>query len=236
MSAKSKIILHMGVTLVVGIAIGVLLNRAVIQKRIRDVMERRAAGLFLPVRDILASATPEQEPKLREAFEKHRKSLAEIHDRFSREIQTALDDLKNEVDPLLTPEQKKRLETKLPGPPPFSRWRRGGFPPGGPPFPGGIAIEVLRDRLKLSDEQAARIKDILDRFKEEAASRFKEKREREPGREPGQGPVPFFETEISKMQAEIEGLLTEEQKALFRRIREERRKPQLEEELPFFPE
>jgi len=236
MSAKSKIILHMGVTLIIGIAIGAMLNRAIVQKHIRDIMERRAAGMFLPVREILASATPEQEPKLREAFEKHRKALAEIHDRFSREIQAAMDDLKKEVDPLLTAEQKKRFETKLPGPPPFSRWRRGGFPPGGPPFPGGIAIEVLRDRLKLSDEQAARIKDILGRFKEEAASRFKEKRDREPGREPGQGPAPFFETGISKMEAEIEGLLTEEQKALFRRIREERRKPPLEQEPPFFPE
>jgi uncharacterized membrane protein YfcA len=63
MNAKAKIVLHMGVTLIIGIAIGAMLNRAIVQKHIRGIMERRAAGMFLPVRDILASATPEQEPK-----------------------------------------------------------------------------------------------------------------------------------------------------------------------------
>jgi len=227
MNAKAKIVLHMGVTLIIGIAIGAMLNRAIVQKHIRGIMERRAAGMFLPVRDILASATPEQEPKLREAFEKHRKALAETHDRFSREIQAALDNLKKEVEPLLTPEQKKRFETRLPGPPPFLRRGRGGFPMGGPPFPGGFGIEWFKDQLKLSDDQLAKIKDIFGRYRRPFGPR--------PEGGPGQEPA-YVESDFSKMEAEIEGLLTEEQKALFRRIREERRKPPLVQEPPFFPE
>lgn len=243
MNAKSKIILHMGVTLIVGIGIGAFLNRAIVQKRIRDVMERRAAGMFLPVRDILASATPEQEPKLRDALEKHRKSLADIHDKFGLEIQAAMEELKKDIDPLLSAEQKKRLETMLPGRPPFARWRNGPNFMGGPGgMPGGFRIGMLKEKLKLNDEQAARLEEIFARFRKQAPARFKEEMGREPGPQPGQepgpgqglgqGPSPFMGIDVSKMDAEIESVLTEEQKALFRKMREERPKRLFENQPP----
>jgi Spy/CpxP family protein refolding chaperone len=228
MNAKAKIILHMGVTLIIGIVIGAMLNRAIVQKHIRDIMEMRAAGRFVPgIQGLLNSATSEQAPKIKEAFEKHRKSLAEIHERFGREIRTAMDDLKKEMEPLLTPEQKKRFETMLPGPPRFLRGGREGFPMGGPPFPGGFGIEWFKDRLKLSDDQLAKIKDIFSRYRKPVGPR--------PGGEPGREPA-YLESDLSKMEAEVEGVLTEEQKVIFRQMREERRRPPFGEDPPPLPE
>lgn len=242
MNTKAKIILHMGVTLLVGIAIGALLNRAVVQKRMRDVMERRAAGMFLPVERLLAQATPEQAPKLREALDKHGKSLAEIHDEFGRKIQAAMDDLKKEVDPILTAEQKQRLDRMLPGRPPFARGRRGVWPPNGPPAslgfrpaaePIGFRVEVLKERLSLSDEQAAKIQAVLTRHRETSIRRPPEGQGPASGPMLGQWPRPFPPgVDLAKVEAEIEGVLTEDQKAIFRKLRKERPAPQPDDQPP----
>jgi Spy/CpxP family protein refolding chaperone len=228
MTAKVKIILYMGATLVVGIAIGAMLHRTIAVRRIRNIMEMRAAGRFVPdLQAVLDSATPEQAPKIREAFEKHRVELAEIHERFGKEIQAAMESFKKEVEPLLTPEQKKRFETNFPGPPPFLRHGREGFPMGGPSFPGGWGLERLKDELKLSDDQLAKIKDILGRYRKPA----------EPRPEAGPGPgATFTPDDLAKMEAEIEDVLTAEQKAEFRRIRDERRRPPFDEPHPRLPE
>ena len=61
MNSKWKFITLMILTLVIGIAFGALLNRALIQSHIRHAMQMRATGFFGPgEKMLLRSATPGQ--------------------------------------------------------------------------------------------------------------------------------------------------------------------------------
>ncbi len=207
MSVKWKIVLHVAVVLIIGIVIGALLNRALVQKRLRDMVAMRGAGLRVPRPErILKPADAEQEAKIQAVLDKHAQQFSEIHQRFNSEIEATFKSLKDEIDPILTPEQKAAFEKMIPGrPPTFGRPRRfpGGPPgaPGGQPgfpgqepgVPGGapgapgrpsgppglrmgefrmertafsaeFELAMLKTELNLSEDQATKIKAILDQF------------------------------------------------------------------------
>jgi len=221
MSTRWQIVIQVVVIMIIGIVIGALLNRALVQKRIKDMLTMRDAGLREPRPDrILKPADTEQEVKIQAVLDKHAQHFSEIHRRFNSEIEAAFKSLKNEIDPILTPEQKKAFERMIPGPPPeFGRLPRlqGGSlrSPGGPPdalgrkpgFPGlapdsrgglegppgplrrspgampgrpgglrrGFSVErtpfsaefelaMLKTELDLTEDQAAKIKAVLDQF------------------------------------------------------------------------
>jgi Spy/CpxP family protein refolding chaperone len=168
---------------ILGLAIGILLNRALLQKRIKDMLIMRASGRIVPqLEEIVKPENPEQWTLIREILDKYETKMAEIHLRFREEIEAAFKSLKADVDPLLTSEQKKRLEDMLPKPPPFlKREPRGfGLPPGGPgPSPGlppgpfrGRSVEeelaFLADELILTAEQADKVKAILKDYEDRA--------------------------------------------------------------------
>jgi hypothetical protein len=135
MSAKWKIIIHLVVVLIIGIVIGALLNRALVQKRIRDMVTMRNVGLRVPRPErVLEPADAEQEAKIQAVLDKHAQRLSEIHQRFDSEIDAAFKSLKDEIDPILTPEQKKAFEKMIPGPPP--PFAPQSFPGGPPRTPG----------------------------------------------------------------------------------------------------
>lgn len=215
MSAKWKIILHLIVTLIIGIVIGAMLNRALVQKRIKNIFKTEIGSLL--IRDaerVLPPMSPEQRKLIREILDKHAKQLSEIHERFGNEIQSAFKSLREEIDPLLTAEQKKQLEGMFPGPPPFRRRLPEGF---GFPFAKKIQpspeseLAALQRELNLSEEQTAKIKVILEEFQSQVQS-FREK-----------GPSPerfdLFRQADEKKRQEIEKILTEDQKEKFQKLR-----------------
>jgi hypothetical protein len=268
MSVKWKIVLHVVVVLIIGIVIGALLNRALVQKRLRDMVVMRGAGLREPrPQKILRPADAAQEAKIQAVLDKHAQKLSEIHQRFNSEIDAAFKSLKEEIDPILTPEQKKAFEKMIPGrPPQFGRppgllggpprppsgplvapggqpafpgqapGSRGGpeGPPGQPPgSPGGMPgrpggplrgfpkemtpfsaefeLAMLKAGLNLSEDQAAKIKAVLDHFiaKRQSLS------------EKGISPEDFdsFRQMEEKKDKEIEKILTAEQKEKYEKAK-----------------
>ena len=142
MNVKRKYYAFLFIALVIGIAIGALLNRAIMQRQVKRIMEIRAAGLLVDdVQRFLKPITTEQQLLIQKIIEKHAQALSQIHERFSTEIEAAFKSLKAELDPVLTPEQKKEFEKMIPGRPPvFPRGRRG-FPPRREPPPVEFELE-----------------------------------------------------------------------------------------------
>jgi Spy/CpxP family protein refolding chaperone len=215
MNIKWKIAIHIVATLLIGILIGALLNRTLVQRRIKNILEMRAAGLLAPrpERD-LKPMSPEQEKKIREILDKHAGRLAEIHQRFDGEIQSAFKSLSQEIYPILTPEQRDQFKRMIPGPPPFFDRGRRGFPPMGgaelPPF----RLEALRRELNLTEEQMGKVKAIMEELRNQAPR---------PGARPeGAGVAGPLRQFREKMDQEIEKVLTGDQKEKFRQLRKTR--------------
>ncbi len=217
MNVKMKIAGLTVITLIAGIAIGAIGQRVLIQQRVRGIFRMGAAGRIFP--DPEPWLRPENEAQrkaVREVFAKQSERLTEIHKRFRKEIDASFDTLDKELDPILSPEQKKRLKDMRPKGPLFpGRPPMRGLFPGGPPWPG-FFFDGLKKELGLSDDQAARIQAILDRYKEKAKPGFQEG-------PPGGGPGPIME-DMKKLDEEIEGILTETQKEIFRKLRQDRRR------------
>jgi Spy/CpxP family protein refolding chaperone len=231
MNAKWKIGFHIVVTLVIGIVIGAMLNRVLVRSWIREALTMRGAGLRVPsVERMLASVTPGQEAKIQAALDRHAQRMSQIMQGHEKELEAAFKALKDEIDPILTPEQRAELQKAIPGPPPqFApagvfpggwrprRWMFGGGPP------GRFRAGELKSELGLTDEQAAKIKALLEDFEKRIQG------DREKGGAPG-----AFEAlkELrQKTDAEIEKILTDKQRETYRRLREKR----LEEPPPSVP-
>lgn len=159
--------------------------------------------------------------------------------KFSEEQKKELAALQKEVDAklakILSDEQRKQAKTGFAfggGPPPGS-----GGPAGGPPQPGQILPSVLRDMLKLNDEQKRK----LDDFQTQADERLgkilsdeQQKKFREPGGLPQPGQImalaaqvrlklnPEQKKQLQALQKETDAklaeLFTEEQKKQFKEL------------------
>ena len=120
MSNKWKFAFHMVVMLTIGVAIGAMINRALVQRHLRHMVQMRSAGLLGPGdKMLLRSAAPGQQKQIREILDRHRERLDKIQTRFNTEIQDSFLSLKKEIDPILTPEQKSQLERMFPPRPRF---------------------------------------------------------------------------------------------------------------------
>ncbi len=171
MSIKLKIALRITITLVIGIAIGVMLNRALVQRRIKNILLMRAAGFIAPSPErILKPTGPEQDQLIKEIFDKHGRRLADIHLRFSSEIQAEIKSLQEELAPVLTPEQRRMFEKMLPGPPRFPNREPSGFRAGFRPPPLEMELADLKESLALSEEQAGEIEKILKEYRDQEES------------------------------------------------------------------
>jgi len=215
MSVKWKMAIHIVVTLIIGIVIGALLNRALVQKRIKDILNMRATGLLAPNAErVLKSMSPEQQKAIREILDKHAQRLSDIHQRFGREIQSAFKSLQDETDPLLTPEQKKQLEEMLPRPRRFRAPGPGGFPFTKRPRSPEFELEALKSELNLSEDQTEKIKAVLEEFSAQEKSLMEKE----------MSPENFnsLRQANEKRYQEIEKILTEDQKEKFREFRNRR--------------
>jgi hypothetical protein len=225
MSIKWKIAIHIVATLLIGILIGALLNRTLIQRRLRNILEMRAVGLLTPrpERD-LKPVSPEQEKRIREILDKHAGRLAEIHQRFDQEIKSAFKSLRQEIDPILTPEQRGQFKRMIPGPPPFPNRPRPGFPFMGRPDSPKFDLEILRKELSLSEEQTGKIKAIMEEFWKQAPR---------PGERPeGAGGADALRQIREKVDQEIEKVLNDDQREKFRQFMSRRPPMPADDKLP----
>jgi hypothetical protein len=116
MNTKLKIALIIIVTLVIGIVLGAMVNRALLRHRIqRAFNERNPRGMIIFIERSI-QPTPEQRDQIREILEKHRIRAQEIREKFTEDMKLEFESLEAELDPILTPEQKERLKRNSRGP------------------------------------------------------------------------------------------------------------------------
>ena len=128
MNTKVKIALIIIVTLVIGIVLGAMLNRAFLRHRIhRAFADRNPMGMVSFMEENIRP-TPDQREQIREILEKHRKKSSDLREKFMMEMQAEFESLEAELDPILTPEQQRRLKRRS-----FGAWRN---PRGFPDRPG----------------------------------------------------------------------------------------------------
>jgi hypothetical protein len=136
MNTKIKATFIILITLIIGIIIGSMLSRAYLRYRVKKLIPfRREPMNFISHIEEIIQPTPEQREKIREILKKHAEETLEIHIKHQKEIQASIEELNAELDPILTPEQKKRLKEgfpgfhgRFPGPPPLREphfnWRK----------------------------------------------------------------------------------------------------------------
>ncbi|WP_456424618.1 hypothetical protein [Rhodocaloribacter sp.] len=148
MNARTKSALILLVTLAVGILIGSLATSAVINHRIEQLAElRRPTGFSLMLERVIRPQDETQREQIRAILEEAGARMAELRRSHFSELKSIIDSTRARLDPILTPEQKQRLEAW------FSRdrkrlktnrWRRR---PGGARLrPPGPAPDSLPER------------------------------------------------------------------------------------------
>lgn len=221
MNLKVKITFLIIITLVIGIVIGAMLNRAVSQNRIRRILERRNPPIFISFYERIIEPNADQRDSVRKVLDKYAQRLSKIRTNFQDELQSSFESMKAELEPLLTAEQKERLEEGFPRQPRFF------------PRPFGIRdvnqeLSMLKERLGLSEDQASQVKIILEKFWDQA------KKMREERESPERGFQIMMELQEKKEQS-IKKLLNDDQKKIFEEMEKGRRPRHEMMKEPHFP-
>lgn len=125
MKTRSKTILVLFVTLLIGMVLGAQIHSIWMWHNFRRMAFRmRTPDGFIERFERIIEPTEEQREAIRKLLEKHHEKLI----RFRRDFPAMMDSLRKDMDAILTEEQKARLREGL-------RFR--GEPPPGPPFRKG---------------------------------------------------------------------------------------------------
>ena len=210
MNIKVKTTLIIIITLALGIFIGAMLNRALLQHRIRSVFSMRNPNRLVPIYEEIIKPDTTQSELIREILIKHAQQTSEIRASFRQQMQSALESMRAEIEPLLTPTQKKRLKRRFLGRLLFPNQR---------PKKTEVKeeLQVLKEKLRLTLDQAARVRRVLEESRNRAIMIRKERRN---SRRKWQV---LKELEEKKEKA-IEKILTKDQKKLYEQIKRERHK------------
>lgn len=131
MNVKIKTALIIIITLIIGIFLGAMLNRALLRHRIQKTFfMHKPDGLVFFIEEMI-QPEGDQRDQLRTIVEKHAGRMEEMRKKFFQEMQAERESFLKEIEPLLTPEQKERLKK---GPPGFFPRRRP-FPERRGPWP-----------------------------------------------------------------------------------------------------
>jgi len=112
MNVRTKTVLVIVATLLIGILIGALGSSFVVHRFIGRVAEMRHRDVFVERLVETIDPEPEQEEVVRDILTRHSERFSEMSERFRSETTALLDSLKAELDTVLTDEQKARLEEK----------------------------------------------------------------------------------------------------------------------------
>ena len=114
MSTRTKTILILVATLVVGILLGVLGSGAAANKRERDLVELRSErGLANRIESNLSSLTDEQRREVRKIVESHAPVMDSLRLRHRDEIFDHMASMRQELAAVLTPEQIRAIERRI---------------------------------------------------------------------------------------------------------------------------
>ncbi len=113
MNIKIKTTLIISATLIMGIIFGALISRAYLHHRIRRAFVMVNPNRFAPFFEQAISPTSEQSEQINKIFQKHAQQVFELRKNFDAGMASSFDSLRKELDSVLTPEQKKRLEKMM---------------------------------------------------------------------------------------------------------------------------
>lgn len=136
MNIKIKTTLIILFTFIIGMVAGSMVTQAFLKYRMKKVLSMNMPAGFAAHFERIIEPTDEQRKALREILYKYGEKLSVMREKIRQEFLPINKAMEEELDSILTPEQKKRLENR------FFRRRPGGFfrPPGarppGPPWPG----------------------------------------------------------------------------------------------------
>jgi len=205
MNVKTKTSLVIVFTLVTGMIIGALLNRALLQNRVQRVFSMRNPNTF--VQSYLETIKPDadQEKQIQEILERNGQHISEIRSTSRENLESSMVAMMSELESVLTPEQIKRLEEK---------------PPGGRPRFGMHSREgelvFLSTELELTDDQTSQLRKLL----EESRIQPPDKMQRGMPKEMNSN----FQNQMEKREEEIKKILTDEQKKKYDKLMKNRRR------------
>ena len=131
MNIKAKTTIILLLTFTIGIFIGAMLNRAWLHNRIKKAFSWRNPNYIAANFERIIEPETRQAEAIRKILKQHAKRVSKIRKDYRKEMQSAFESLKKEMDAILTPEQKRRLNQRIP--PPFRRFPRN--PRHRPPLP-----------------------------------------------------------------------------------------------------
>jgi hypothetical protein len=214
MKIQIKTALVLAATFIVGAVIGALVSGAIRRQHINRVFQMREPAGFVGFAEEILKPTDAQKDTVRKILVENHKRLLEIRTLHINDMSAQMDSLNRKLAKVLTQEQIKRL-------PRFEGRMNPGGEFGRPPFPPVNFMHAmpfeLKNRLKLTDEQAKKVAQILSNAGDPG----------EPGPMPMPGGpggrMPEMAGRMNKINEKIEAILTPEQKEEFEKIRMERR-------------
>lgn len=217
MNIKLKMSFIIITTLALGIVIGAMVNRTLSQNRIRNILSKRRSDVYVTIYEKLLRPEASQRALIRKILEKYATRVSEIHANFRQDMESSIESMRKELDPILTPAQKKRFKRglRLLGRPLFLPQRL-------KKIDIDEELSVLKEALGLSEDQASQIKHILEELRDQGKVMREER-----GSFKRRWQI-MKEIEEKKEKA-IEKILTDEQKKLYEQIKKERHKKTEEE-------
>lgn len=211
MNLKLKTTLIIIITLIIGVIIGAMAHRAYLQNRIKKTFAWGNPNRLGAIYERTIRPNADQSGQIRRILNKHAQNISKIRDEYRQKIQSEFEAMRGEIDPLLTPEQKRLFEKRISNAPFFLNRLR--IPP--PPFIMDInkELSLLKEKLDLSQDQVSKVKNILEEWR--ASSWGK--------RAAFRNPKQLIQSEQEK-EHKIENILTEGQKKLYEQIKKERHK------------
>ena len=110
MNMKVKTTIVIIATLIFGIVLGAMLNRTYMHQRIKRAFDAVNPNRFVMILERAIEPTKEQKKRIREILQKNAQSVAELRKKLDEGMRTSFMTLQKELDSVLTPEQKERLE------------------------------------------------------------------------------------------------------------------------------
>lgn len=191
MTIKSKSTIIILSTLLLGMVVGLLLGGAIRHRKIADFARMPRGERFHHSMERIIRPTEKQKEAMDAILKARYGQIGDLREKFEEEIFTVYDSLKNDLDALLTDEQRRRLEKRL------ASGTKNIFE---------NRLNRLTDELDLTDEQRVKIKVLASKHLL-PTPRYSEGMQRPKNREQRHG----LRKRMDKFREEMQSILTPEQ-------------------------
>lgn len=113
MNMKVKTTIVIIITLIFGIVLGAMLNRSFTHQRIKRAFDAVNPNRFTMILERAIDPTEEQKKQIREILQRHAKNVEKYRKTLMDGMLTSMQTLQKELESVLTPEQKERLEKMM---------------------------------------------------------------------------------------------------------------------------